>query len=167
MVWITMRFLSAVWTHSDGTHSLQRWASDVMLNFPKQTRLHLGWPEAGFPGNGCNVSHHHQLSSTPAAHMSAPESRVLLSGCRCVTVASAQNMNTPRAGDAVSPGQPSVQALTWPVWCLNSDEDSMNGASGELDVVHAVFWDGADLRITYLKSKVCIYASLNTSKYTH
>ncbi len=66
---------------------------------------------------------------TPAAHMSAPESRVLLSGCRCVTVASAQNYEKPpRAGDAVSPDQPSVQALTWTVCCLNSDEDSMNVA---------------------------------------
>ncbi len=37
LVWIVM-FLSGVWTHSDGTHSLQRihWsASDVMLHFPK------------------------------------------------------------------------------------------------------------------------------------
>ncbi len=48
-------FLSAVWTHSDGTHSLQRvqWcASDAMLHFSKsfkkQTPLHLGWPEGEY-----------------------------------------------------------------------------------------------------------------------
>ncbi len=38
VVWIIVKFLSAVWTHFDGTHSLQRihWgASDVMLNFSK------------------------------------------------------------------------------------------------------------------------------------
>ncbi len=47
-------FKSAVWTYSDGTHSLQRihwWASDVWLNLSKsvlmkkQTYLHLEWPE--------------------------------------------------------------------------------------------------------------------------
>ncbi len=53
-LWIIVMFLSAVWTRSDGTHSLQRihwWASDVMLNFSrsvlmkKQTlQLHLRWP---------------------------------------------------------------------------------------------------------------------------
>ncbi len=46
--------LSVVWTHSDGTHSLQRihrWAGDVMLHFSKsllmkkQTHRHLGRPE--------------------------------------------------------------------------------------------------------------------------
>ncbi len=34
-LWIVVMFLSAVWTHSDGTHSLQMihlWASDVMLS---------------------------------------------------------------------------------------------------------------------------------------
>ncbi len=38
VVWIIVMFLSAVWTHSDGTHSLQRnhwWASDGMLHFSK------------------------------------------------------------------------------------------------------------------------------------
>ncbi len=46
-------FLSAVWTHSDGTHSLQRihcGASDEMLHFcksvpMKKQDLHLGRPE--------------------------------------------------------------------------------------------------------------------------
>ncbi len=40
-MWIVM-FLSAVWAHSDGTHSLQRihwWASDVMLNFSKSVLM--------------------------------------------------------------------------------------------------------------------------------
>ncbi len=46
--------LSVVWTHSDGTHSLQRmhrWAGDVILHFSKsllmkkQTPLYLGRPE--------------------------------------------------------------------------------------------------------------------------
>ncbi len=35
VVWIIVMFLSAVWTHSDGTHSLQRihwWASDGMIH---------------------------------------------------------------------------------------------------------------------------------------
>ncbi len=37
VVWIIVMFLSAVWTHSDGTHSLQsiHWWSDVMLHFSK------------------------------------------------------------------------------------------------------------------------------------
>ncbi len=42
--------LSAVWTHSDGTHSLQRihwWARDTMLNFSKlfliKKQTHLKW----------------------------------------------------------------------------------------------------------------------------
>ncbi len=54
VVWITVMFLSAVWIHSDGTHSLQMihwWASHVKLNFSKcfpmkkQTHLYVGWPE--------------------------------------------------------------------------------------------------------------------------
>ncbi len=57
VVWIIVMFLSAVWTHSDGTHSLQRihcWASDVKLNFSKsvlikkQTHRHLWWPESKY-----------------------------------------------------------------------------------------------------------------------
>ncbi len=38
VMWIIVMFLSAVWTHSDGTHSLQSshwWACDVMLHFSK------------------------------------------------------------------------------------------------------------------------------------
>ncbi len=38
VVWIIIMFLSAVWTHSDGTHSLQRiywWASDVIIYYSK------------------------------------------------------------------------------------------------------------------------------------
>ncbi len=55
-LWIIV-FLSAVWTHSDGTHSLQRihwWASDVMLNLSKtvlmkkQTHQRLRWPECKY-----------------------------------------------------------------------------------------------------------------------
>ncbi len=47
-------FISCLYSHSDGTHSLQRihWCSNnVKLNFSKsvpvkkQTHLHLGWPE--------------------------------------------------------------------------------------------------------------------------
>ncbi len=57
VVWIIVMFLSADWTHSDGTHSLQRihcWASDVKLNFSKsvlikkQTHRHLWWPESKY-----------------------------------------------------------------------------------------------------------------------
>ncbi len=42
VVWIFVMFLSAVWTHSDGTHSLQRihwWAGDVILNFTKSVPM--------------------------------------------------------------------------------------------------------------------------------
>ncbi len=42
VMWIIVIFLSAVWTHSDGTHSLQRihwWASDVMLNLSKSVLM--------------------------------------------------------------------------------------------------------------------------------
>ncbi len=54
---IILIFVSAVWTHSDGTHSLQRmhcWASNLMLYFSKsvlmkkQTHLHLGWREGEY-----------------------------------------------------------------------------------------------------------------------
>ncbi len=41
-LWITVMFLSDVWTHSDGTHSLQRihcWASEAMLNFAKSVLM--------------------------------------------------------------------------------------------------------------------------------
>ncbi len=50
-------FISSLDSHSDGTHSLQRfhwWTSDVMLTFSKsvqmkkQTHLHLGWPEGEY-----------------------------------------------------------------------------------------------------------------------
>ncbi len=51
VVWIIVMFLSAVWTHSDGTHSLQRihwWASDAMLHFSKYNEetnsSYIGWP---------------------------------------------------------------------------------------------------------------------------
>ncbi len=53
-VWITVMFLSAVWTYYDGTHSLHWWASDAMLNFStsipvkKQTPPHFGWPEGEY-----------------------------------------------------------------------------------------------------------------------
>ncbi len=53
MVWIIVMFLSAVWTHSGGTHSLQRiqcWAICIMLHFCKsvwwRNKLNLngqGW----------------------------------------------------------------------------------------------------------------------------
>ncbi len=55
-LWIIV-FLTAVWTHSDGTHSLQRihwWASDVMLDFSKtvlmkkQTHRRLRWPQCKY-----------------------------------------------------------------------------------------------------------------------
>ncbi len=49
-LWVIVMFLSAVWTHSDGTHSLQRihwWARDIMFNFSKsvlmQSSLIFGW----------------------------------------------------------------------------------------------------------------------------
>ncbi len=41
VVWIVM-CLSVVWTHSDGTHSLQRtqwWTGDEMLNFSKSVLI--------------------------------------------------------------------------------------------------------------------------------
>ncbi len=44
-------FISCLNSHSDGTHSLQRWVSDVMLNssksvlMKKKNTLHLGWHE--------------------------------------------------------------------------------------------------------------------------
>ncbi len=56
-LWIIVMFLLAVWTHFDGTHSLQRihwWASDVMLNLSKsvlmqeKTNVHQWWPEGEY-----------------------------------------------------------------------------------------------------------------------
>ncbi len=40
--WIIVMLLSAVWSHSDGTHSLQRihwWASDVVQIFSKSVLM--------------------------------------------------------------------------------------------------------------------------------
>ncbi len=72
-LWIIVMFLSAVWTHSDGTHSLQRihcWAGDVMLNWSKsvlmkkQTHLHLGWPEAKYIFNKVSFLMHYFFKTT-------------------------------------------------------------------------------------------------------
>ncbi len=55
-LWIIMMLLSAVWTHSDGTHSLQMihlWASDVMLNFSKSV---LKWSKLIYILDGARVS---------------------------------------------------------------------------------------------------------------
>ncbi len=54
VVWIIVMFLSAVWTHSDGTHSLQRihwWASDAMLHFSKSDKETNFIKKAGFDEN--------------------------------------------------------------------------------------------------------------------
>ncbi len=54
VVWIIMMFLSAVWTHSDGTHYLQmicwlsKWCTVKFVLLKKQTHLYLGRPESGF-----------------------------------------------------------------------------------------------------------------------
>ncbi len=68
MVCSRVDYISAVWTHSDGTHSLQRihwWASDVKLNFSvpmkKQTHLHLGSPE-GRQILLYHLQHHHRIT---------------------------------------------------------------------------------------------------------
>ncbi len=62
-LWIIVMFLSAVWTHSVGTHSMQRiywWANDAMLHFSKSivmkklTHLHLGWPEGEYIFSKCS-----------------------------------------------------------------------------------------------------------------
>ncbi len=44
-MWIIMMFLSAVWTHSDGTHSLQSihcWDTDAML-YDEETNSSTSW----------------------------------------------------------------------------------------------------------------------------
>ncbi len=54
LVWIIVMLLSAVCTHSDGTHSLQKihlWASDVMLHFSKssgETSSSMPWMAWGW-----------------------------------------------------------------------------------------------------------------------
>ncbi len=53
VVWIIVMFLSAVWTHSDGTHSLQRihwWASDTFLQIcsDEETNSSLSWVTLGW-----------------------------------------------------------------------------------------------------------------------
>ncbi len=61
VVWIIVMFLSAVWTHSDGTHSLQSiWCNATFLQICsiEETHPHLERPEDEYVLSKCSFESH-------------------------------------------------------------------------------------------------------------